>query len=87
MKTVRKFIYIERLNAGTGSLGPLEVYRSTRPWKCKTSNSLVIRRLLESLFLLRDLMLELGALVPWKCIEALELGSVRIIIVLLYEDC
>ena len=26
MKTVREFICIERLNAGTGNLGPLEVY-------------------------------------------------------------
>ena len=31
-------------------------------------------------------MLELGALVPWKCIEALDLGSVTILLVLLYED-
>ena len=35
--------------------------------------------------MLRDLMLELGALVPWKCINVLDLGSVRILIVLLYE--
>ena len=42
MKTVREFIYVERLNAGTRSLGPLEVYQSTRPWKCKNSNSCVI---------------------------------------------
>ena len=32
-------------------------------------------------------MLELRALVPWKCIEVLDLGSVRLLIVLLYEDC
>ena len=42
MKTVRKFIYIEILNAGTQSLGPLEVYQSTRRWKCKDYNSFVI---------------------------------------------
>ena len=54
MKTVRKFIDIEILNAGTRSLGPLEVYQRTR---------------------------------PWKCIKALDLGSVRILIFLLNEDC
>ena len=42
MKTVREFIYVERLNAGTLSLGPLKVYQGARPWKCKNSNSLVI---------------------------------------------
>ena len=35
-------LYVERLNAGIQSLGPLEVYQHARPWKCKNSNSLVI---------------------------------------------
>ena len=64
MKTVGEVIYIERHNAETRSVGPLEVCRSTRSWKCKDSNSLVILRLLEKLFILRDIMMELGVLVP-----------------------
>ena len=43
--------------------------------------------MLDILFVVSDLKLELGALVPEKCIEVLDHGIVEFLIVLLYEDC